>query len=75
MTNEEKRQAVLALLAKWSDWSDREIARRAKVSPPFVGMMRVRAGIKPADGNRLALRNGTPYTVNTAPISKRNRRR
>ena len=41
-TNEDKRRAVTRLLedAEWAAWSDREIARRAGVSQPFVGSMR-----------------------------------
>jgi hypothetical protein len=41
-SNEDKRKAVLLLLKseKWSRWSDREIARRCKVSPPLVAKLR-----------------------------------
>jgi hypothetical protein len=41
-TPEEKRRAVLKLLSdpEWSRWSDREIARRCKVSNTFVGKER-----------------------------------
>ncbi|GEM_PF-3909194 len=42
----DKRAAVSKLLAdpEWSRWSDREIARRAGVSQPFVSKMRARQG-------------------------------
>lgn len=41
-TNADKRRAVLALLQdpEWAQWSDGEIARRCKVSQPFVSGMR-----------------------------------
>jgi hypothetical protein len=41
-SNEDKRKAALLLLnsEKWSRWSDREIARQCKVSPPLVAKLR-----------------------------------
>lgn len=41
-TNDDKRRAVLRLLTdpEWSQWSDREIARRTKTSPTYVGNLR-----------------------------------
>jgi ParB-like chromosome segregation protein Spo0J len=41
-TNADKRRAVTALLTdtEWSAWSNREIARRCRVSDPFVGKLR-----------------------------------
>ncbi|MDJ0615601.1 MAG: ParB N-terminal domain-containing protein [Calothrix sp. MO_192.B10] len=41
-TNEDKRRAVLRLLEddEWSQWSDREIARRSGVGNKFVGDVR-----------------------------------
>lgn len=41
-TNADKRRAVLALLkdSEWKKWSDREIARRCKVTQPFVSETR-----------------------------------
>jgi hypothetical protein len=41
-TNDDKRRTVLVLLndPEWSQWSDREIARRCKVTHPFVGALR-----------------------------------
>lgn len=75
-TNEDKRRAVMTLLndAEWARWSDREIARRCGVTQPFVGRVRGETSdncyqIAPAP--RLAQRNGTTYTVNTANIGQR----
>lgn len=41
-TNDDKRRAVMVLLndPEWSKWSDREIARQASVSQPFVSRLR-----------------------------------
>ncbi len=41
-SNADKRRAVLLLLEdpEWSHWSDREIARQCRVSPPLVSQMR-----------------------------------
>ena len=41
-TAEDKRRAVTTLLAdkEWGEWADRELARRVKVSPNFVGKVR-----------------------------------
>ena len=41
-TNADKRRAVERLLAdpEWSQWSDREIARRCRVTQPFVSRVR-----------------------------------
>lgn len=41
-TTDDKRRAVILLLRdpQWTTWSDHEIARRARVSQPFVGKMR-----------------------------------
>jgi hypothetical protein len=41
-SNDDKRQAVMTLLrdAEWSQWSDREIARRCAVTHPFVATVR-----------------------------------
>ncbi len=43
---EDKRQAVRALLddPEWSNWSDREIAKRCGVSHPFVSKLRAPEG-------------------------------
>src|SRR5204863_4202141 len=41
-TPEDKRNAVKRMLedSEWSQWSDGEIARRAKVTQPFVSKLR-----------------------------------
>src|SRR6266853_2708285 len=46
-TNADKRKAVTLLLAdaEWSQWSDREIARRCQVSPEFVHKVSRRASV------------------------------
>jgi uncharacterized small protein (DUF1192 family) len=56
-TNADKRRAVSVLLndAEWSQWSDREIARRVGVSNDFVSRMRkdqVSLNDTPRDGMR-----------------------
>lgn len=53
-TNEDKRRAVLTLLTdpEWTKLSDREIARRANVSQPFVSALRAKQSdnvITPSD--------------------------
>lgn len=67
--NADKRRAVETLLRdeEWCKWSDREIARRAAVSQPFVSS--VRAELFPVSDNgyqieRTVERNGTTYTMN-----------
>src|SRR5713226_8682144 len=46
-TNADKRKAVTLLLAdaQWSQWSDREIARRCQVSNDFVSKFRRSASV------------------------------
>lgn len=72
-TNEDKRRAVLRLLedSEWGQWSDREIARRCKVSHPFVGF--IRAELEPVTGNITSERayttkHGTVATMKTGNI-------
>ncbi|MGR1582454.1 hypothetical protein ACSSNL_13430 [Thalassobius sp. S69A] len=73
-TNADKRRAVMTLLEdeEWSQWSDREVARRCGVSHPFVSSIR-----SDLSGNgyqmqreRTVERNGTTYQQNTANIGK-----
>jgi hypothetical protein len=71
-TNDDKRRAAMKLLndPEWSQWSDREIARRCGVAHPFVGKLRPQPD---ASGNgyqieRKVERNGTVYTQNTGNI-------
>lgn len=61
-TNADKRKAVQILLedAEWSQWSDREIARRCQVTHKFVSKLRRSAS---GDGRQIEVRkverNGT----------------
>ena len=50
-TNDDKRKAVMMLLddLEWSEWSDREIAKAAKVSFMTVGRIRKSLGIAPEE--------------------------
>jgi ParB-like chromosome segregation protein Spo0J len=50
-TNDDKRKAVMMLLddMEWSEWSDREIAKAAKVSTMTVGRIRKSLGIQPTE--------------------------
>lgn len=75
-TNDDKRRAVLTLLedAEWSQWSDREIARRCAVSPSFVGSLRapsVHDG--QMDETRTVQRGGTTYQQKVANIGERSK--
>lgn len=71
-TAEDKKRAVLRLLedAEWGKWSDREIARRCRVSPTFVGNIRKESGpLSTVDsGERVYTRNGEERVMNTAAI-------
>lgn len=69
-TREDKRRAVLTLLEddEWSQWSDREIARRCGVSPDTVGRLRPR-GSEDA-GERKARRGDSEYKIDTGSIGK-----
>lgn len=85
-TNDDKRRAVLRLLTdpEWSQWSDREIARRCRVDHKTVAALRPPAPMpepEPHLGNspdsspegrpRTVERGGTVYTMNTAPMAQR----
>ena len=50
-TNNDKRKSVMMLLddLEWSEWSDREIAKAAKVSSMFVGKVRKMLGLQPEE--------------------------
>ncbi len=70
-TAEDKRRAVTLLLedAEWGRWSDREIARRCKVSPTFVGGVRKELGdTVHVDSERVYTRNGEERVMDTAAI-------
>lgn len=78
-TNEDKRRAVLMLLAdeEWNQWSDREIARRAKVSNRFVSNLRSETvTVNGTQSERTyTTKHGAQATMNTAPISAANAER
>lgn len=70
-TNDDKRRAVLTLLEdpEWSQWSNREIARRCAVSEGFVRSLRDPICAQNADSTvRTVERGGTVYQQNTANI-------
>jgi hypothetical protein len=79
-SNSDKRKAVLALLSseKWAHWSDREIARRCRVSPPFVSKLRDEHLASLPDGaeDHAASPPPTPQTrPRNAPVTPPSRRR
>lgn len=73
-TPEDKRRAVLRLLedAEWGKWSDREISRRCKVSPTFVGNLRkevtVHVDSDQPQERTYTTKHGTTATMKTANI-------
>jgi hypothetical protein len=74
-TNADKRQAVMTLLRddEWSQWSDREIARRCAVSDRFVNNLRRDLSANDSQmgqRERKVSRGGTTYTQNTGNIGK-----
>jgi hypothetical protein len=77
-TNEDKRRAVMKLLqdAEWSHWSDREIAKHAKVDHKTVARFReeivpVRVtGDFPSERRTFKSKHGTVATMNTAAIGR-----
>lgn len=73
-TNEDKRRAVLTLLADtdWAKWSDREIARQCKVGHPLVASLRPASGISSRyePDTRTVQRGDTVYTMHTDNIGQ-----
>jgi hypothetical protein len=74
-TNEDKRIAVRRLLTddEWSQWSDREIARRCGVGHPLVAELRAElsgSSSRCAQPERTVQRGKTLFTMNTAGIGK-----
>ncbi len=70
-TNDDKRRAVAALLAdnEWAHWSDAEIARRCRVSQPFVSKMRpVTYNVIGDDQRTYRDRHGNTSTMNVEPL-------
>lgn len=73
-TNDDKRRAVLTLLedAEWSQWSDREIARRCAVHHEMVGKLRHSlTGGSSSEARTYTTKHGTTATMNTAAIGAR----
>lgn len=68
-SNADKHRAVETLLRdeEWSQWSDREIARRCAVSNRFVTNLRQQISVNGSQ-IRLAQRSGTTYSIDTANI-------
>ncbi|TPN44428.1 hypothetical protein FJ981_27925 [Mesorhizobium sp. B1-1-4] len=73
-SDEDKRRAVMRLLAdeEWSDWSDREIARRCRVSDKFVAKQRPAVSADRPQIERKVQRGGTVYTQKVAKAAKTN---
>lgn len=74
-TNADKRRAVERLLRddEWEQWSDREIAKRCKVTHPFVSKIRTElSGNDYQIQTRTVQRGGTTYQQNTGNIGKSN---
>lgn len=73
---EDKERAVLTLLEdpEWGQWSDREIARRCRVSHDFVGKVAERHGLtgRASSEKVYTTRHGTTATINTANITAAN---
>jgi hypothetical protein len=77
-TLEDKRRAVMKLLqdGEWSHWSDREIARHAKVHHEMVGRLRPPpaekvTGVSASEDRTYTTKHGTVARTNTANIGKR----
>ena len=72
-TNADKRRAVERLLRdeEWSQWSDREIARKALVSQPFVSKLRGEvSSTELASKIRTVERGGTVFEQDTSNIGQ-----
>lgn len=73
-TNEDKRRAVLTLLRddEWAKWSDREIARRAGVTHPYVSAIRssLETVTSDAEPRTYTTKHGTTATMSVAKIGK-----
>lgn len=78
-TNADKRRAVEALLRdeEWTQWSDREIARRCGVHHELVGIVRAElsGGNRQIAETRTVQRNGATYRQSTKNISAANQER
>lgn len=70
-TNEDKQRAVWTLLcdSEWGQWSDREIARRCRVTHPTVANLRRKKSLVNVTSEKTyTTRHGTVATMNTANI-------
>lgn len=70
-TPTDKKRATLRLLQddEWRNWSDREIARRCRVSPTFVGKIRATLTVHVDSERRTyTTKHGTTATMQTANI-------
>lgn len=79
-TNEDKRRAVLTLLndEEWVEWSNREIARRCKVSGAFVGNIKKELTINVYSEDNdcptqrtYQTKHGTIATMNTTNLGRK----
>jgi len=73
-TNEDKRRAVMTLLndEEWARWSDREIARRAGVTHPYVSTIRSSLETVTSDNEprTYTTKHGTVTTMSVANIGR-----
>lgn len=74
-TNADKRQAVIEMLQdeEWRKWSDREIARRCRVSHEFVRKLReeiLTVNVDSENERTYVTKHGTISTMQTANIGK-----
>ena len=69
-SNDDKRRAVSRLLEdpEWSQWSDREIARRCCVAPTFVGKLRSSLSTVDSEKRTYVTKHGTIATMDTTAI-------
>ena len=69
-SNDDKRRAVSRLLEdpEWSQWSDREIARRCSVTHPFVSKLRESLEIVTSEKRIYTTKHGTVATMDTTAI-------
>lgn len=69
-SNADKRRAVLTLLKddEWSQWSDREIARRSAVGPPLVARIREEFTVTNYSERTYTTKHGTEAVMNTVNI-------
>jgi hypothetical protein len=75
-TDADKRRSVLMLLTdpEWSQWSDREVARRCHVGPHLVAKVRAELSVRGAqiaEDTRTVRRGGSPYAMSVANIGTR----